>query len=81
MLHRFVLHRGEPKFNAVSNFSFGDFMDTQAGGLSITDYLTHFGILKMPLEFVPGSHYHYSNPGYTIAGYIIEQVQCTGVKG
>jgi CubicO group peptidase (beta-lactamase class C family) len=47
----------------------------QLGALSIANYLRLSGVLHMPLEFEPGSSYHYSNPGYSIVGYIIEQVR------
>jgi CubicO group peptidase (beta-lactamase class C family) len=46
----------------------------QLGAASIADYLRLSGVLLMPLEFQPGSSYHYSNPGYSIVGYIIEKV-------
>jgi hypothetical protein len=46
------------------------------GAVSITDYLRLTGALQLPLEFEPGSKYHYSNPGYSLAGYIVEKVRC-----
>jgi D-alanyl-D-alanine carboxypeptidase len=46
----------------------------QLGAASITDYLKLIGVLRMPLEFAPGGSYHYSNPGYSIVGYLIEKV-------
>jgi CubicO group peptidase (beta-lactamase class C family) len=46
----------------------------QLGAASIADYLRLTGVLHMPLEFAPGSSYHYSNPGYSIVGLIIEEV-------
>jgi len=35
-------------------------------------------VLGLPLEFQPGSSYHYSNPGYSIAGYIVQKVRSQG---
>jgi hypothetical protein len=49
----------------------------QIGAAGIGSYLRLTGTLNLPLEFQPGSGYHYSNPGYSLAGYIVEQVSST----
>jgi hypothetical protein len=49
----------------------------QIGAAGIASYLRLTGTLKLPLEFEPGSGYQYSNPGYSLAGYIVEKVSST----
>ena len=57
-----------------ANLSFSSQQLLQEGAASIADYLRLTGTLKAPLEFEPGTKYHYSNPGYSLAGYIVEKV-------
>lgn len=57
-----------------ANLSFSSQQLMQEGAASIADYLRLTGTLKAPLEFEPGTKYHYSNPGYSLAGYIVEKV-------
>lgn len=56
------------------HLNFTEYQTTQLGAASIADYLRLTGVLAMPLEFAPGASYHYSNPGYSIVGHIIEKV-------
>lgn len=56
------------------HLNFTEYQTTQLGAASIADYLRMTGVLAMPLEFAPGASYHYSNPGYSIVGHIIEKV-------
>ncbi|KAF6258824.1 beta-lactamase/transpeptidase-like protein [Scenedesmus sp. NREL 46B-D3] len=57
-----------------TSFNFTAYQAMQLGAASIAEYLQLIGVLRMPLEFRPGSSYHYSNPGYSIVGYIVEKV-------
>lgn len=63
--------RGGPKSTPLS---FDEYQILQIGGAGLADYLRLTGTLNMPLEFEPGTAYHYSNPGYSLAGYIVEKV-------
>jgi CubicO group peptidase (beta-lactamase class C family) len=71
---------------SLAKWNFSEYDNLQLGAASIADYLRLTGALWLPLEFAPGSAYHYSNPGYSLAGYIVEKVnqataaalQCTG---
>ncbi|KAF6256591.1 hypothetical protein COO60DRAFT_1461584 [Scenedesmus sp. NREL 46B-D3] len=56
-----------------TSFNFTAYQAMQLGAASIAEYLQLIGVLRMPLEFRPGSSYHYSNPGYSIVGYIVEK--------
>lgn len=62
------------------HLNFTEYQTTQLGAASIADYLRMTGVLAMPLEFAPGASYHYSNPGYSIVGHIIEKVICYASK-
>jgi hypothetical protein len=64
--------------SSPTKFNFTDYQAMQLGAASIADYVRLTGVLRMPLEFVPGVSYHYSNPGYSIVGYIIEKVGGSG---
>eukprot|EP00879_Flechtneria_rotunda_P004703 GHRR01004967.1.p1 GENE.GHRR01004967.1~~GHRR01004967.1.p1 ORF type:complete len:505 (+),score=120.20 GHRR01004967.1:907-2421(+) len=50
------------------------FMNSQMGAVTMAEYLKASGVLQMPLEFEPGTGYHYSNPGYTLAGYVVQKI-------
>jgi CubicO group peptidase (beta-lactamase class C family) len=58
----------------VSKWNFSEYETLQLGAASMADYLRLTGAMRLPLEFAPGSAYHYSNPGYSLAGYIVEKV-------
>jgi CubicO group peptidase (beta-lactamase class C family) len=59
---------------SLAKWNFSEYETLQLGAASIADYLRLTGAMKLPLEFEPGSAYHYSNPGYSLAGYIVEKV-------
>jgi CubicO group peptidase (beta-lactamase class C family) len=67
-IHHLLTHTsGIPDYMA-----FDDFDTLQALPTTPAEIMARFKY--MPLDFAPGTNWHYSNSGYIVLGYIIEQV-------
>ncbi|KAK9803938.1 hypothetical protein WJX72_006481 [[Myrmecia] bisecta] len=60
--------------NKPLNWTYLDIYNLMQGTISVADVIHLQGFLPLPLEFTPGNGYHYSNPGFYLAGYVIEKV-------
>lgn len=68
-IHHLLTHSsGIPNYTSFPNF----FKDISRNYYSPADFVKLFW--EMPLEFKPGEKFAYSNSGYFLLGYIIEQV-------
>ena len=68
-----TIHHLMSHTSGIPNFtSFPDYVETMSKHATLEDLISRFK--GEPLEFEPGSQYQYSNSGYILLGYIIEQV-------
>lgn len=62
------------------NMTFMDASGAVQGLFNLPQTIRMLGFMKMPLDFKPGTSYHYANSGFTLAGYIVEKVSGMSYK-